>query len=61
MYGIRVHKLVWGFTMIAVEMEWNGGVDSSLEALKAMKVKWRGNLEEKSIIGKEARGVLGRD
>ena len=47
--------------MIAVEMEWNGGVDSSLEALKAMKVKWRGNLEEKSIIGKEARGVLGRD
>jgi len=36
-------------------------VDSSLEALEAMKVKWRGNLEDKSILGKEARGVLGRN
>jgi len=36
-------------------------VDSSLEALEAMKVKWRGNLEEKSIIGKEAKGVLGKN
>jgi len=36
-------------------------VDSSLEALEAMKVKWRANLEEKTIIGKEARGVLGRN
>jgi len=36
-------------------------VDSSLEALEAMKMKWRGNLEEKSIIGKEARKVLGRN
>jgi len=36
-------------------------VNSSLEALKAMKVKCRGNLEEKSILGKEARGVLGRN
>jgi len=50
-----------------VKVEWNfgvetsGGVDSSLEALEAMKVKWRGNLEEKSILGKEARGVLRRN
>jgi len=36
-------------------------VDSSLEALEAMKMKWRGNLKEKSILGKEARGVLGRN
>jgi len=36
-------------------------VDSSLEAFEAMKVKWRGNLEEKSIIGKEVKGVLGRN
>jgi len=36
-------------------------VDSSLEALEAMKVKWRGNLEKKSILGKEARGFLGRN
>jgi len=36
-------------------------VDSSLEALEAMNVKYRGNLEENSILGKEARGVLGRN
>jgi len=36
-------------------------VDSNLEAFKVMKVKWRGNLEEKSILGKDARGVLGRN
>jgi len=36
-------------------------VDSSLEALEVMKVNWKGNLEEKSILGKEARGVLGRN
>jgi len=40
---------------------WNEGVGSSLEALDARKVKWRGDLEEKSILGKEARGVLGRN
>jgi len=34
---------------------------SSLEALEAMKVIWRGNLEENFILGKEARGVLGRN
>jgi len=32
-----------------------------LEALEAMMVNWRGNLEEKYILGKEARGVLGRN
>jgi len=32
-----------------------------LEALETMKVKWRENLEERSILGKEARGVLGRN
>jgi len=48
-------------SMVVAEMEWNGEVDSSLEALEAMKMKWRGNLEEKSIIGKEARKVLGRN
>jgi len=47
--------------MAVAEMEWNGGVDSSLEALEVMKVKWRGNLEEKFILGKEARGVLGKN
>jgi len=36
-------------------------VGSSLEALDAREVKWRGNLEEKSILGKEVRGVLGRN
>jgi len=40
---------------------WKGGVGSSLEALEAMKMIWRGNLEENSILGKEARGVLGRN
>jgi len=39
----------------------NGGVDLSLEALEVMKVKWRGNLEDKSSLGKEASRVLGRN
>jgi len=39
----------------------NGGVDSSLEALDAKKVKWRENLEDRFILGKEAREVLGRN